>query len=144
MYIYPRILYIRLYLHIQRKGYSILDYTCIYRELSKKKTGFFKEQNAGFSAQIHRVSLTKTWFSKKGMLSNHKTNSLLVGWDASARCGSRRRRLTSPSCRVANSNFHSFSFIEHSAFSSKKFCFGNLHNVNVLCRYPSFVYTGKR
>ena len=33
-----------------------------------KKTGFFKEQIAGFSAQIHRVSLTKTWFLKKGML----------------------------------------------------------------------------
>ena len=30
-----------------------------------KKTGFFKEQNAGFSAQIRRVSLTKTWFKKR-------------------------------------------------------------------------------
>ena len=32
-----------------------------------KKKGFFKEQNAGFSAQIHSVTLTKTWFFKKGM-----------------------------------------------------------------------------
>ena len=30
-----------------------------------KKTGFFKEQNVGFSAHIHRVSLTKTWFKRK-------------------------------------------------------------------------------
>ena len=35
-----------------------------YSELSQK-TGFFKEQNAGFSAQIHRVTLTKTWLRKK-------------------------------------------------------------------------------
>ena len=33
-----------------------------------KKTGLFKEQNAEFSAQIHSVTLTKTWFYKKGML----------------------------------------------------------------------------
>ena len=26
-----------------------------------KKTGFFKEQNAGFSAQIQRETLNKTW-----------------------------------------------------------------------------------
>ena len=30
-----------------------------------KKTGFFKEQNAGFSAQIHRLSLKKHGFKKK-------------------------------------------------------------------------------
>ena len=34
-----------------------LQKTLRYREL--------KEQNAGFSAQIHRVSLTKTWFKKR-------------------------------------------------------------------------------
>ena len=30
-----------------------------------KKPGFFKEQNAGCSAQIYRVPLIKTWFTKK-------------------------------------------------------------------------------
>ena len=30
-----------------------------------KKSGFFKEQNAGFSAQIYRVTLTKPGFVKK-------------------------------------------------------------------------------
>ena len=30
-----------------------------------KKSGFFKEQNAGFSAQIYRVTLTKTLLNKK-------------------------------------------------------------------------------
>ena len=34
-----------------------------------KKTDFFKEQNADFSAQIHRVTLTKTLFVKKGIVS---------------------------------------------------------------------------
>ena len=40
-----------------------------YSELSQK-TGFFKEQNEGFSAQIHRVTLTKTWFKKKACYYN--------------------------------------------------------------------------
>ena len=31
-----------------------------YNEISQKKTCFFKEQNAGFSARIYRVTLTKT------------------------------------------------------------------------------------
>ena len=39
----------------------------LYTENYPKKTSFFKEQNAGFSAQIDRVSLTKPGF-KKGML----------------------------------------------------------------------------
>ena len=30
-----------------------------------KKTGFFKDQNAGFSAQIYRVALIKIWFKKR-------------------------------------------------------------------------------
>ena len=38
-----------------------------YSELSRK-TSFLQEQNAGFSAQIHRVTMTKTFFFK-GMLS---------------------------------------------------------------------------
>ena len=38
-----------------------------------KKPGFFKEQNAGFSAQIHRVTLTKTWIKKK-----HVSRQILV------------------------------------------------------------------
>ena len=33
-----------------------------------EKLGLFKEQNAGFSAQIQSVTMTKTWFFKKGML----------------------------------------------------------------------------
>ena len=33
-----------------------------------KKTGFFKEQNEGFRALIHRVPLTRTCFLLKGML----------------------------------------------------------------------------
>ena len=35
-----------------------------------KKTGFFKEQNEGVSAQIYRVTLMKTWFFKRDMLSH--------------------------------------------------------------------------
>ena len=34
-----------------------------YNELFQKP-GLFKEQNADFSAQIHSVTLTKTWFKK--------------------------------------------------------------------------------
>ena len=30
-----------------------------------KNPVFSKEQNAGFSTQIHRVTLTKSWFFKK-------------------------------------------------------------------------------
>ena len=48
-----------------------------------KKNGLFKEQNAGFKAQIHSVTLTQTWFLKKGILLRHrfcqKTSSLLHG-----------------------------------------------------------------
>ena len=45
-----------------------------------KKPGFFKEQNAGLSAQIHSVTLTKTCFFKKGMLSGEqsKKNTFLA------------------------------------------------------------------
>ena len=46
---------------------SILFFTARYSELLKK-TGFFKKQKVGFSAQIYRVTLTKTWFFSKGML----------------------------------------------------------------------------
>ena len=33
-----------------------------------KIPGFFNEQNAGFSAQIHSVTLTKTWFKKRHVI----------------------------------------------------------------------------
>ena len=42
-----------------------------------KKPGFFKEQNVGFSAQIYRVTMTKTWFKKKGMLDKYKVMSTI-------------------------------------------------------------------
>ena len=55
--------------------YSYQSYfsLCCYSELLKK-TGFFKEQNKGFSAQIYRVTLPKTFFFFKGMLAkiSHK------------------------------------------------------------------------
>ena len=44
-------------LDFQLSDMQHLQKTLRFREL--------KEQNAGFSAQIHRVSLTKTWFKKK-------------------------------------------------------------------------------
>ena len=36
-----------------------------------KKPGLFKEQNTGFSAQIHSVTLTKTWFKKRHVSKNY-------------------------------------------------------------------------
>ena len=41
--------------------------------LFQKKTGFFKEQNAGFSAKIYRVTLIKTWFLKKTLYAEKST-----------------------------------------------------------------------
>ena len=53
-----------------------------------KKTGFFKEQNAGFSAQIHSVTLTKTWLFKKEMLYVKVVEILLLeNWDTPAESG---------------------------------------------------------
>ena len=46
------------------KPSNIIDIGPQVHRLSKKT-----EQNAGFSAQIHRVSLTKTWFLKTDILS---------------------------------------------------------------------------
>ena len=46
---------------------------------SKKKTGFFKEQYAGFSAQIHSVTLTKTFSIFKVMLSTLSARILIFG-----------------------------------------------------------------
>ena len=40
-------------------------YNIFHSVLSQKKTGFFIEQNSGFSAQIYRVTLTKTCLNKK-------------------------------------------------------------------------------
>ena len=44
-------------------------YKVRYRGATLLKTGFFLEENAGFSAQIHRVTLTKTWFKKRHVMS---------------------------------------------------------------------------
>ena len=50
-----------------RKDYEINTHTVNY----SKKTCLFKEQNAGFSAQIHSVTLTKTcFFFKKAFYIN--------------------------------------------------------------------------
>ena len=46
-----------------------------YSELSQKP-GLFKEKNAVFSAQIHKVTLTKTWFKKKHLSSTVLTREL--------------------------------------------------------------------
>ena len=43
-----------------------------YSELFQK-TGLSKEQNAGFSAQIHSVTLTKTFFFKGMLVAEHFT-----------------------------------------------------------------------
>ena len=61
----PKLLRIPYLSHFESSTMSIIQ---IQRNITKK-TGFFKEQNAGFIAKIHRVSLTKTWFLKKGILS---------------------------------------------------------------------------
>ena len=50
---------------------------CFDWELSQKKTGFFKEQNEGFRALIHRVSLTRTCF----LLSMGHVSRSLRGFD---------------------------------------------------------------
>ena len=65
--IYVSYLYISLFIVFVYLMYCKCCNMFLYREFSQK-TGFFKEQNAGFSTQIHRVSLTKTWFKKIGML----------------------------------------------------------------------------
>ena len=44
--------------------FEIIHYS--YSELFQKK-GFFKDQNAGFTARIYRVTLTKTCFLNKDM-----------------------------------------------------------------------------
>ena len=72
-----------------------------------QKPGFFKEQNAGFSAQIPRVSLTKTWFSKTGMLSLLYNN-----------CSATMQGATCPSSEAVPQSYCSIDS-SHSAFYIK-------------------------
>ena len=48
-----------------------LRFCLLYSELFQKKTGFFKEQYAGFSVQIQNVTLTKTCLKKKLLYVGH-------------------------------------------------------------------------
>ena len=56
------------YLQTLRAG-SFMKTGCFYTVNFSPKKVFFKELNTGFSTQIYSVTLTKTWFKKKCILS---------------------------------------------------------------------------
>ena len=56
--------------NIQKKHCTYWEWHTYYNTVNyPKKTVSLKNRNGGFSVQINRVTLTKTWFKKKGMLS---------------------------------------------------------------------------